>query len=65
MSQYSPIESHGSRPVFKYQVYEIATGAAEGDLPYRYVGRALMRVQWLNGMAQELRFTLKPVRVRE
>lgn len=50
--------------MFKYEVYEIATGAAEGDLPYRYVGRALMRVTWLNGQAQARRYTLKPVRVR-
>jgi hypothetical protein len=50
--------------VFKFQVYEIATGAAEGDLPYRYVGRALMRVQWLNACVQERRYTLRPIRVR-
>jgi hypothetical protein len=49
--------------MFRFQVYELATGAPEGDVPHRYVGRALQRVQWLNAMAQELRYSLKPVRV--
>lgn len=50
--------------MFKYEVYEIATGIPEGDLPYRYIGRALMRVTWLNSVAQARRYSLKPLRVR-
>ena len=51
--------------MFRYQVYEIATGAKDGDLPHRFIGRALLRVQWLNACAQERLYSLRPVRVRE
>jgi hypothetical protein len=50
---------------FKYQLYDMITGANEGDFPYRYIGRALHRLQWLNLVAGENRYSLKPVRMRE
>jgi hypothetical protein len=47
---------------FRFEVIDIRTRAPEGDRPYVDVGRCLMRVHWLNLTAQELRYTLRPVR---
>jgi hypothetical protein len=50
-------ELHG----WRWQI--LCSGEPDG-LPYRYPGRCLERVRWLNTVAGELRYTLKPVRMR-
>jgi hypothetical protein len=50
---------------FRYQLYDLVSGENEGDVPYRDLGRALQRIQWLNLMAGENRFSLKPIRSHE
>lgn len=47
---------------FRFDVIDIRTRQPEGDLPYVYVGRALMRAIRLNLLAGETRYTLRPVR---
>jgi hypothetical protein len=49
---------------WRYQIIDLVTRANEG-IPYRYVGRCLDRVRWLNLTAGENRYTLKPVRSKE
>jgi hypothetical protein len=50
--------------VFRFQIIDLMSGEPEG-IPYRYVGRCLDRVRWLNLTAGENRYTLKPVRSKE
>jgi hypothetical protein len=50
--------------VFRYQVYDRATGLPDGDVAHRYLGRALLRVIELNIFEQADRFSVRPVRVR-
>lgn len=50
---------------FRYQLFDRRTLENEGDVPYRDLGRALQRIQWLNLMAGESRFSLRPVRSYE
>lgn len=49
----------------RYHVIEMGTRKPEGDRPYLDPGRALMRAMWLNLVAQELRYTLLPVRWKD
>lgn len=46
---------------FRYQIFNIETKEAWG-YPYRYIGRALMRVTELNIFERANRYSLKPVR---
>lgn len=50
--------------MFKFQIIDITTGEPEG-VPYRYIGRCLMRMWELNAFERANRFSLKPLRVRE
>lgn len=50
------------KQTFRYQVIESRTREPEGDLPHVHPGRALMRAIQLNLLAQEVRYTLRPVR---
>jgi hypothetical protein len=47
---------------FRYHVIEARTREPEGERPYLDPGRALMRAIRLNLLAQETRYTLRPVR---
>ena len=49
---------------FRFQIVDTITHEPEG-VPYLHIGRCIMRVLWLNQVACELRYSLKPVRVRE
>jgi hypothetical protein len=51
-----------SKPTFRYQVIDIRTREPDGDLPHVHPGRALMRAIQLNLFAQDVRYTLRPVR---
>lgn len=50
--------------MFRYQIYHVETGEPEG-VPYRYIGRCLMRMWELNVYERANRFSLKPIRSRE
>lgn len=50
--------------MFRFQIIEFSTGEPEG-VPYRYIGRALMRVFELNAFERAQRYSLRPVRSRE
>lgn len=50
--------------MFKFQIIDAVTGEPEG-VPYRYIGRCLMRMWDLNVYERTSRYTIKPVRVRE
>jgi hypothetical protein len=58
------VVDEGFAMTFRYQIIEFATGDPEG-VPYRYIGRALMRMWQLNAFERANRFTLRPVRSRE
>jgi predicted chitinase len=47
--------------IFKYQIYDTRTGELDG-VPYRYIGRCLMRITEMNIYERANRFSLKPVR---
>jgi hypothetical protein len=49
---------------FRYQIIDVMSGELEG-VPYRYVGRCLERVRWLNLISGENRYSMKPVRIKE
>jgi hypothetical protein len=51
-----------SKRTFRFQVIDIRTREPDGDLPHVHPGRALMRAIQLNLFAQEVRYTLRPVR---
>jgi hypothetical protein len=48
--------------IWRFQLYDLVSGVNEGDVPYRDIGRALQRLQWLNFRDTENRFSLRPVR---
>jgi hypothetical protein len=49
---------------WRWQIIAAATKEPEGP-PYRYLGRCLNRVFWLNQQAGDYAFTLRPVRSPE
>jgi hypothetical protein len=46
----------------KYQIIDLVTNENEG-IPYRYEGRCVERVRWLNATAGECRYSIEPVQV--
>jgi hypothetical protein len=49
--------------MFRFQIFDSLTREPEG-VPYLDIGRCLNRIIWLNVVAQECRYSLRPVRVR-
>jgi hypothetical protein len=49
---------------WRWQITDVIAREAEGT-PYKYLGRCVSRVLWLNAVAGEYRFSLRPVRSEE